>query len=142
MQETKRWLERYRELGRIVDNKEAELQVWRSKAERMTVRADNSPGGGGDRKNIERCVAAMQEIEQELSTAILEAIAVRKEIEDAVNALDNPVHRELLRLRYIETKEKKNALKRVARVMNYSYDWTRHLHRMALVDMKEYLAKK
>ena len=67
MQETKRWLERYRELGRIVDDKEAELQVWRSKAERMTVRADNSPGGGGDGKNIERCVAAMQEIEQELT---------------------------------------------------------------------------
>lgn len=128
----KEWLGRYRNLQGDIERTEAEIQRWRAKAENVTRLLSDMPKGGQGRNQLEDAVCAIDELEQELSGQILEGISVRKEIESAIAAVKNPVYRELLKWKYIEG----HKLWQVAHDMSYSYDWVKHLHRMAVSEIQ------
>lgn len=124
----KEWLGRYGVLQNDIERTEAEIQRWRAKAESVTRLLSDMPKGGQGRNQMEDAVCAIYELEQELSGRILESIAVRKEIEVAIEAVRNPVYREVLRRKYIDG----NTLEKIAVDLNYSYVHVCRLHGWAL----------
>lgn len=124
----KEWLGRYGVLQNDIERTEAEIQRWRAKAESVTRLLSDMPKGGQGRNQMEDAVCAIYELEQELSGRILESIAVRKEIEAAIEAVRNPVYREVLRRKYIDG----NTLEKIAVDLNYSYVHVCRLHGWAL----------
>lgn len=125
----KEWLGRYRNLQGDIERTESEIQRWRAKAENVTRLLSDMPKGGQGRNQLEDAVCAIYELEQELSGQILESIAVRKEIAAAIEAVKNPVYRELLKRRYIDG----DKWERIAVEMNYCYKHVVHmLHPRAL----------
>ncbi len=125
----KEWLGRYRNLQGDIERTEAEIQRWRARAQSVTQHITDMPKGGQNRNQLEDAVCAIDELEQELSGQILESIAVRKEIAAAIEAVRNPVYRELLKRRYIDG----DKWERIAVEMNYCYRHVVHvLHPKAL----------
>lgn len=125
----KEWLGRYRNLQGDIERTEAEIQRWRAKAENVTRLLSDMPKGGQGRNQMEDAVCAIYELEQELSGRILESIAVRKEIEAAIEAVKNPVYRELLKRRYIDGDKWHS----ISQQMGYDIDHVRkYLHSKAL----------
>lgn len=125
----KEWLGRYNILQGDIERTEAEIQRWRARAESVTQHITDMPKGGQGRNQLEDAVCAIYELEQELSGQILESIAVRKEIAAAIEAVKNPVYRELLKRRYIDG----DKWERIAVEMNYCYKHVVHtLHPRAL----------
>lgn len=128
----KEWLERYRSLQTEAERTERELQRWRSRAERVTQRLSDMPKGGERRNKLEDAVCAMEELEDTLMVQILKAIAVRQEIAAAIEAVQNPVSRELLKRRYIDGDKWES----IAEKMNYCYKHVVHtLHPRALAEV-------
>lgn len=125
----KEWLGRYNSLQGDIERTENEIQRWRAKAENMTRLLSDMPKGGQGRNQLEDAVCAIYELEQELSGRILESIAVRKEIEMAIEAVQNPVYRDVLKRRYIDG----DKWEKIAVDINYSYRHLVHvLHPKAL----------
>lgn len=125
----KEWLERYRILQIEAERTEGELLRWRSRAESVTRHLSDMPKGGERRNKLEDAVCAMEELEDTLMVQILKAIAVRQEIAAAIEAVENPVYRELLKRRYIDGDKWES----IAEEMNYCYKHVVHtLHPRAL----------
>ncbi len=125
----KEWLGRYNSLQGDIERTENEIQRWRARAQSVTQHITDMPKGGQNRNQLEDAVCAIDELEQELSGQILESIAVRKEIAAAIEAVRNPVYRELLKRRYIDG----DKWERIAVEMNYCYRHVVHvLHPKAL----------
>lgn len=124
----KEWLGRYRNLQGDIERTENEIQRWRAKAESITQHITDMPKGGHWKNPLEDAVCAIYELEQELAGRILESIVMRKEIEDAIDAVENPVYREVLRRKYIDG----NTLEKIAVDLNYSYVHVCRLHGWAL----------
>ena len=128
----KEWLGRYNILKGDIERTENEIQRWRAKAESVTRLLSDMPKGGQGRNQMEDAVCAIYELEQELSGRILESIAVRKEIAAAIDAVRNPVYRELLKRRYIDG----DKWERIAVDMNYTFRHVTRMHGQALFEMK------
>lgn len=125
----KEWLGRYNILKGDIERTENEIQRWRARAQSVTQHITDMPKGGQNRNQLEDAVCAIDELEQELSGQILESIAVRKEIAAAIDAVRNPVYRELLKRRYIDG----DKWEKIAVEMNYCYKHVVHtLHPRAL----------
>ena len=124
----KEWLGRYNILQGDIERTEAEIQRWRARAESVTQHITDMPKGGQGRNQLEDAVCAIDELEQELSGRIMESIAVRKEIAAAIEAVKNPVYRDVLRRKYIDG----NTLEKIAVDLNYSYVHVCRLHGWAL----------
>lgn len=124
----KEWLGRYNILQGDIERTEAEIQRWRARAESVTQHITDMPKGGQGRNQLEDAVCAIDELEQELSGRIMESIAVRKEIAAAIDAVQNPVYRDVLRRKYIDD----NTLEKIAVDLNYSYVHVCRLHGWAL----------
>lgn len=125
----KEWLGRYGVLLLDIERTEAEIQRWRAKAESITQHITDMPKGGHWKNPLEDAVCAIYELEQELDGRILESLAVRKEIEDAIDAVENPVYRELLKRRYMDG----DKWHKISKQMGYDIDHVRkYLHSKAL----------
>lgn len=125
----KEWLSRYGVLKKAAERTEAEMQRLRSQAESITQHITDMPGGGAGRNKLEDAVKKIDELEEELGREVLEAISVRKEIAAAIEAVENPVYKELLKRRYIDG----DKWEIIAEQMNYCYKHMVHiLHPRAL----------
>ena len=89
-----------------------------------------------------RLMAQLVDLEKKYAQSIVdyhEAIQTRAE---QIEAMDNPVHSEILRLRYLEDDKRGNQmrLEEIAYRMNRSFAWVAHLHGQALEEFrKKYL---
>lgn len=94
------WLESYREM------RAEELRLWRrhqqlrAQATRITTQYKDMPGGGaGDPGAL---LAALADEDTEALNMHSKARARRQEIESFIDELAEPLHRTILRLRYVE----------------------------------------
>lgn len=94
------WLDSYKELR--VD----ELRLWRrhqklrAQVTRVTTQLRDTPGGGGGDR--EALLAALADEDAEAMALHNKARTRRREIEKFVDNLSVPIHRAILRLRYVE----------------------------------------
>ncbi|MCD8087118.1 MAG: hypothetical protein LUE22_00820 [Oscillospiraceae bacterium] len=129
--ETKAYLQRYREAGRQAARLEQEIARWKAQSQRLTASYGTAPPGGGNGRSIEAAVTHVDELTRELSAQVEALLALRREVETAISAVEDARHRELLRCRYIDGQ----TWEQIAEAMAYDIRWIYKLHRSALQEV-------
>ena len=121
--EKKTWLNRYCLAGLAVQRLTEEIARWEAQAVALTARYGEASGSSGE-DSLQRAVEKMLELRDELAAELRRQLTIRREIAEAIRALEDERLRELLRLRYLEglTWDK------VAERMECSQQWIHRLH--------------
>ncbi len=123
----KEYLSQYQELWKDIKVKMEEAEILRSKAEKVTAALSDMPKGQSGQGFT--CAAdKLVEIQLQIDRDILTAINKRNEIEKAIEAIDNPTYRRLLRMVYINGTKLTDA----AEYESYSYKHFCYIHGEAL----------
>lgn len=80
----------------------------------------------------ERVIDAMYQIECEILCQIRDYESKKHKIIDQIHEIDNPLYESILYKRYVEFK----SLELIAVELNYSYEWIRHAHGLALEEFR------
>ena len=118
----------YRAAEREEKRLEAEIQRWRSRAEKMTSGYGGTPSGGGDGRSLENTVEHIDDLTKQLANQRDRLVTLRQEIGMAIDSVPDARLRELLRLRYIDGL----SFEQIAVRMNYSWRQVIRLHGAAL----------
>lgn len=129
--EKKSFLKKYRIIDKNIDSLCEESSVWRSKAEKITQTISDIPKAGSSNNGFTRAVERIEEIEHEINTEIDKLVELKKQIETAINTIDDDILRLLMRYRYINGK----TWEQIAVDMHYSYMHITRLHGKALQRM-------
>lgn len=127
-QEKKEILLQYRVAEREEKRLEAEIQRWRSRAEKMTAGYGGTPSGGGDGRSLENTMEHIDDLTRQLSDQRDRLVTLRREIGMAIDSVPDARLRELLRLRYIEGL----SFEQIAVRLDYSWRQVIRLHGAAL----------
>ena len=126
----KEYLRQIRTLDKRIGNLRRELESLRSDAYSVPgIRYDKEVVQGGRRHDpMADMVSKFEDKARELDRTAGEYIELRSRIVEQINALDDPVHIELLYLRYIDGL----TFEQIAAAMHYTERWTQILHGRAL----------
>jgi DNA-directed RNA polymerase specialized sigma24 family protein len=107
---------------------EEAIRTWYERAGRMTAVVRLTPGGGDGRRAMEDALARIDELAEKLARCQRRAVDRALAVERAVEAVDDPRGREVLRRRYLlgQTWEE------MAEEMHYSAMHLTRLHARAL----------
>lgn len=97
----KAWLREYRLSMERARSLSEELRRWKDIAEKATQSFDPVPTGGGVSDRVGNAAAMIADIEREIEQEIAFAKDARKERVRAINAVQNPRYRMVLRMYYI-----------------------------------------
>ncbi len=128
----KQFLSRFGINEQEIERLEHEIELWESRAERITVSFSPFVDGGGWDDRIQSAVDELVELRAMLYDRLLDSTALRLDIENSISAVSDERLRLLLELRYIDclTWEK------VAEKLNTEYRWVLRLHKRALNALK------
>lgn len=128
----KQFLSRFGINEQEIERLEQEIELWESRAERITVSFSLFVDGGGRDDRIQSTVDELVELRAMLYDRLLDSTALRLDIEHSISAVSDERLRLLLELRYIDglTWEK------VAEKLNTEYRWVLRLHKRALNALK------
>lgn len=119
----KQWLEQVRVLDMRIESTTEQIKRMRSILTRCTQVASSMPSGSR-RADWTDTLLKLQTAETELQEQVQNWLALKKQVADAIAALENPKHRQLLEYRYL------NYLSwtKIAGKMRYSTDYLQHMH--------------
>ena len=100
-QEKKDYLSRYRIAGLEARRLEEDIQRWEAKATAITPRYSSEPGGGSGDK-IQGAVDKIMELQVKLAEKLEEQIALRREVEGAIDSIQDQRMRQLMKRHYID----------------------------------------
>ena len=87
-----------REIARL----EEEIVLWKSRAERVTASYSLAPSHGSDSDKMQTAVIKILELESELYTRLVDATELRRNIQVAIDMVEDARLRNLLEYRYID----------------------------------------
>ena len=129
----KEYLCRGRRLNELIDSNLQELQRLRQLATSITPNYEGEPVSGREMKSkTEEIVVKICSLEEQIQSEIDDYVDVQREIHTAIESVDNPNERLLLRERYINFRSWED----IAEKVGYSYRQTTRLHGMALKNLK------
>lgn len=131
-QEKKVWLLQYRRLDDRIDRLEKEKARWIARATKMSAPSDGMPRGSSVSDTVGQAVAKIADLQAEINREIDRLADLRREIEDAIYTVDDPVHQELLERRYIDG----DKWEEIAVRMHYSWRNILRKHGKALSAVK------
>lgn len=123
-QQKKDVLQQYRLAAAEADRLSREIREWRRKSRQLVSEAR----GRADCGRVEEAVTAMDNLVQLLAEKRLESVKLRRQLERKISAVKDRRLQELLRRRYIDG----DTWEQIAVAMGMSYQWTCHLHGIAL----------
>jgi len=127
-----KYLNQYRYLNKEIDRKIESLEFWRNKILNITGTLSDMPKSNKRSDTIADGIATINDIEKTINQEIDELIELRKEIEDKINAVDDPKLRELLKCRYLDCK----SWEEIAYKNNITWRHVYRLHEKALDEIK------
>lgn len=128
----KAWLNRARNIDREIDSLLRERSEMRNMLFSVTSNYEEIVvSGTKDPHKFDR----LAELETEIDNQIDNLVSVKAEILRAINKLDDGRFRDVLRLRYLESR----TFEQIAVEINYSYKQTCRIHGRALLKMEEVL---
>lgn len=127
-----KYLSQYQYLNKEIDRKIQTLEFWRNKILNITGTLSDMPKSNKRSDTIATGIATINDIEEEINKEIDKLIELRKEIEDKINAVDNPKLRELLKCRYLDCK----SWEEIAYKNNITWRHVYRLHEKALDEIK------
>jgi len=110
-----------------------ELYSLKTMAHKTTQVNDGMPHASGVSDKVGNLVSRYIDLEDEINREIDEFVDKKNAIINRINMLHNVVHIRLLKKKYIEYK----SLELIAVEMQYSYDYTRRLHGLALLEFEK-----
>lgn len=131
-QEKKAWLLRYWNLDRLIDRKGAEIATWTERATKMSAPSNGMPRGSSVSDTVGQAVAKIADLQAEINREIDQLVDLRREIEDAIYTVDDPILQELLERRYIDG----DKWEEIAVSMHYSWRNILRKHGKALSAVK------
>lgn len=127
-----RWLHRYQDALRLQRMLEEEAEQLRAEAERVTPLLCELPGtGGADRDRLPRAVERIIDAEQELEAQVNCCQAIRREVVEAINTVEQTREYEILRRRYILCER----WEQIADEMNLALRWVYRKHKCAVCEL-------
>lgn len=131
-EDKKAFLSRYGCNELEIERLEQEIELWESRAERMTASFSEAFGksSGGDR--VQNAVGELVELRAALYDRLTDSTTLRLDIEGCLAQVDDDRLRLLLELRYIDGLTWEN----VAQRMHTEYRWVLRLHKKALEKIK------
>ena len=127
-----KYLSQYKYLNKEIDRKIESLEFWKNKILNITSTLSDMPKSNKRSDTIATGIATINDIEEEINKEIDELIELRKEIEDKINAVDNPKLREILKCRYLDCK----SWEEIAYKNNITWRHVYRLHEKALDEIK------
>jgi len=98
----KEYLEQARYLDQRINSKLTQVESLRSLATRVTtVYSDMPHSPTPDNHKLEKIIAKIVDLENEIDTDVDSLVDLKKEIMNAVNAVENDKYRVLLEMRYL-----------------------------------------
>lgn len=98
----KEYLEQARYLDQRINSKLTQVESLRSLATRVTtVYSDMPHSPTPDNHKLEKIIAKIVDLENEIDTDVDSLVDLKKEIVNAVNAVENDKYRVLLEMRYL-----------------------------------------
>ena len=122
------WLRRYRESLQREQLLTEEIEQLGAQARRVTRAIGDRPQKGGDGCALPRAVERLEKARQELKKEVSEGQAQRAEIAQAIERLQNPLHREILTRRYILGQR----WEKIAAERGCNLRWIFRIHRAAV----------
>lgn len=127
-QEKKEYLNRYRSLDRKINRLLEELERWQSLATKITPCYSLMPKGNSNSDKLQTAVDNIIELQDVLNKKTDKYIDMRKDIDKAIDTVEDDTLQLLLCYRYIDNL----TWEQVAVKMNYSYMQVCRLHGKAL----------
>ena len=127
-----KYLSQYQYLNKEIDRKIESLEFWKNKILNVTSTLSDMPKSNKRSDTIATGIATINDIEEEINKEIDELIELRKEIENKINAVDNPKLREILKCRYLDCK----SWEEIAYKNNITWRHVYRLHEKALDEIK------
>lgn len=127
-----KYLSQYQYLNKEIDRKIGSLEFWKNKIFNITGTLSDMPKSNRRSDTIADGIATINDIEKTINQEIDELIQLRKEIEDKINAVDDPKLRELLKCRYLDCK----SWEEIAYKNNITWRHVYRLHEKALDEIK------
>ena len=107
----------------------AEIEQWRSRAERVTPAMTGMPSGGQDANApFVSAAESIANLELQLAEQLKRCVLMRQQIDNAIAQLQQPRLRHLMALRYVNG----FTFDQIAVAMDMSYQWVCNLHGSAL----------
>ena len=139
MIDAKKYLRQIEILDRRITAKTDEGQNVLDMLLRVTpVLRDTTSGGAAGHDKIENGVVRLAEYGDEISADINRLVALKREISEVIDRVENPNRRAVLRFRYINYK----SFEQIAVDMDMSYRNVCYIHRKALRDVGKILEEK
>lgn len=127
-----KYLSQYQYLNKEIDRKIESLEFWKNKILNITNTLSDMPKSNKRSDMIADGIATINDIEKTINQEIDELIELRKEIENKINAVDNPKLREILKCRYLDCK----SWEEIAYKNNITWRHVYRLHEKALDEIK------
>lgn len=126
-QQKKDVLQQYRAAAAEADRLSREIREWRRKSRQMLTETRDCDDHG----RVGEAVTAMDDLAQLLAEKRLESVQLRRQLERKISTVKDRRLQELLRRRYIDG----DTWEQIAEAMGMSYQWTCHLHGIALTEL-------
>lgn len=130
--EKKAYLRRYSDNEREINRLEEELARWESRAQKITTSYSLAPAHNADGDKIQTAVDAIVEVKAMLYDRLADATELRRNIQAAIDTVQDGRLRNLLEYRYIDG----ITFEQIAVKMNYNWRWTLYLHGRALMNIQ------
>lgn len=119
------WLRRYQDSLRQEKERALEVERLRTEAERITPLLTGMPGGGAGTDRLPRAVEGIVQAQLELECQVNICRAVRAEVVETINQVQNEREHEILRRRYLLGQRWES----IAVDMGIDYRWVWRLHK-------------
>lgn len=123
----KRFLEQAYWLDKRIEKRAEEIARLRAKLEKTNSKLSDMPRGGSGGDWTDGAVKVL-EWEAEVKQEIARLCEIKRQIGEAIDAVEDARYRTLLEMRY----RNYYTFEKIAVEMNYSYDWVKHIHAEAL----------
>jgi len=133
----KEYLGQIQKIDRLIENKQAEAEHWKTIATSCTAQIDGERvQSSGRKQKMADAVCRYMQVEEEISTAIDQLLDIRKEVIKTIEQLDTAEY-DVLHKVYVQYKN----FYAVAALMDKSYSWVTSVHGRALINLQRILDK-
>lgn len=132
----KEYLNQAYHIDHRIESKLSQIESLKSLATRVTsVFSDMPHSPTPDNQRIQKTIADIVDLENEVSTDIEQLVNLKREINSAINSVENPEHRTILEMRYLGFQ----TWEQIATKLDCDVRHVYRLHGQTLVKIKKYL---
>jgi len=129
----KEYLEQAIYLDQRINSKLTQVENLRSLANKVTTVYGDAPSGQHDNSRLEKTIAKIIDLENDIDKDIDKLVDLKKEITETINQIPDLRHRTILEMRYLSFR----TWEQIAVELSLDLSWVHRLHGRALKKISE-----